>query len=163
MSEPRRIRGGTMRPENCSKVWSKTFCEWSRLITLWSSVTPLRAGLRVCCETPLDAPRVLKAASQESKLPLPQGAAACAGPAAKASAAPNIAVTRRRYFVATNAFPIQRCCHRAMQHVGLNRGQNMADAQSGAAGRTRRLGSSDIADARVVHHPLRVIAAAPWK
>ena len=27
MLEPRVIRGGTMRPENCSKVWPNTFCE----------------------------------------------------------------------------------------------------------------------------------------
>src|ERR1700758_2904576 len=42
--EPRCRRGGTMRPENSSKVWLKTFCEWSRLSTLWSSVTPATPG-----------------------------------------------------------------------------------------------------------------------
>jgi hypothetical protein len=34
MLEPRCMRGGTMRPENSSKVWVKTFCERSRLSTL---------------------------------------------------------------------------------------------------------------------------------
>ena len=34
MLEPRVRRGGTMRPENSSKVWLKTFWPRSRLSTL---------------------------------------------------------------------------------------------------------------------------------
>ena len=69
MLEPRVMRGGTMRPENSSKVWPNTFCEWSRLSTLWSSVTPASPALMACCEMPLAAASVLKSVSQASKLP----------------------------------------------------------------------------------------------
>ena len=33
-----------MRPENSSKLWLKTFCDWSRASTLLSSVTPVKPG-----------------------------------------------------------------------------------------------------------------------
>src|ERR1700754_4186644 len=79
MLEERVIRGGTMRPENSSKVWVKTFCDLSRLSTLWSSVTPARPEAMACCEMPLAAASVLKSASQASKLPEPQATAASAG------------------------------------------------------------------------------------
>src|ERR1700759_1068406 len=81
MLEPRVIRGGTIRPENSSKVWVKTFCDLSRLSTLWSSVTPASPEVMACCEMPLAAASVLKSASQASKLPEPQATAARVGSA----------------------------------------------------------------------------------
>ncbi len=59
MLEPRVRRGGTMRPENCSKLCWKTCCPRSRDNTLWSSVTPLRPAAIACGAMPLAAASVL--------------------------------------------------------------------------------------------------------
>ena len=75
---PRESRGGTIRPENSSKLWLKTFCERSRESTLWSSVTPFRLEAMVACEMPLLVASCLKSSSQLWKLPVPQGTAASA-------------------------------------------------------------------------------------
>src|SRR3954453_9255386 len=75
MLAPRVRRGGTMRPENSSKLWLNTFCEWSRASTLLSSVTPERPAWIADCAMPLEAASFLKSSSQASNVPLPQGAA----------------------------------------------------------------------------------------
>ncbi len=72
---PRVSRGGTMRPENSSKLWLKTSCERSRDNTALSGVTPFRPDASVACEMPLAAASFLKSASQPSKLPVPHDAA----------------------------------------------------------------------------------------
>src|SRR5438105_14991683 len=71
MLAPRVRRGGTMRPENSSKLWLKTFCERSRASTVWSIVTPLRPAVMAACEIPLAAASLLKLVSHASKLPVP--------------------------------------------------------------------------------------------
>src|SRR5579871_6845773 len=125
--EPRVMRGGTMRPENSSKVWPNTFCEWSRVSTLWSSVMPLRPALMAFWEIPLDAASVLKADSQESKLPVPQGAAASADVAGSASAPAMASAShsRRKVLGITREIRFENS-YRAAQNVSVNRGQNMA-------------------------------------
>ena len=99
MLEPRVIRGGTMRPENSSKVWVKTFCDLSRFSTLWSSVTPASPAAIACCEMPLAAASVLKSASQASKLPEPQATAESAGSADRIDAERAKAARARREIV----------------------------------------------------------------
>ena len=64
-----------MRPENSSKLWLKTRCEWSRESTLLSGVTPFSPDAMADCEMPLDDASVLKSSSHASKLPVPQDAA----------------------------------------------------------------------------------------
>ena len=73
---PRSRRGGTMRPENSSKLWLKTACEWSRAST--PCPASLRSGRRVIAawEMPLAAASVLKSASQASNVPVLQATAA---------------------------------------------------------------------------------------
>src|SRR5215813_8653924 len=111
--EPRVIRGGTMRPENSSKLWLNTFCEWSRVSTLWSNVTPLRPALIAFWEIPLDAASVLNVDSQESKLPVPQGAAASEEVAGSISVAPTAKLldtasrSRRKVLEITRENPIR--------------------------------------------------------
>src|SRR5260370_31369081 len=75
MLGPRPRRGGTMRPENSSKLWLKTRCERSRDSTAWSSVTPLSPDAIADCEIPLAAASFFKSASPASKLPVPQDTA----------------------------------------------------------------------------------------
>src|SRR5215218_9134338 len=75
MLDPRVSRGGTMRPENSSKLWLNTFCEWSRAMTALSSVTPVSPAWIADCEMPFAAASFLKSSSQVSKEPVPQGAA----------------------------------------------------------------------------------------
>src|SRR6201995_5616094 len=125
--EPRVIRGGTMRPENCSKVWPNTFCEWSRTSTVWSNVTPLRPALMAFWEIPFEAASVLSAVSQESKLPVSQGAAASADVAGSISAPPiaRASNSRRKVLGITGKIGFEKS-HRAAQHVSVNRDQNMA-------------------------------------
>src|ERR1700747_2951086 len=72
---PRESRGGTMRPENSSKLWLKTFCERPRESTAWSSVTPLRPDAIADWEIPFAAASALNSSSQAGKLPVPQGTA----------------------------------------------------------------------------------------
>ena len=67
-----------MRPENSSKLWLKTRCDWSRESTLLSGVTPLRPDATTDCEIPLEAASDLKSSSHASKLPVPQVAASAA-------------------------------------------------------------------------------------
>src|ERR1700739_4889952 len=92
---------------------------------------PASAVFAVCCEMPLETASLLKAASQASKFPVSQDAAAKAGAARKESAAPsareNVMLTRGRDLIAvTNAGSDSRCPDRAVQNVGVNRGQNKA-------------------------------------
>src|ERR1700756_4236191 len=94
---------------------------------------PVSAVFAVCCEMPLDTASLLKAASQASKFPVSQDAAAKAGAARKESAAPsakeNVTLAKRRELIAvTNAGSDSRCPDRAVQNVGANRGQNKAEA-----------------------------------
>ena len=77
-----------MRPENSSKLCEKTFCDWSRVITALSSVTPERPVAIADCEMPLAAASFLKSSSQASNDPVPQGAAS-AGAAEIVSNAPS--------------------------------------------------------------------------
>src|SRR5712671_7995989 len=72
---PRARRGGTMRPENASKLWLNTRCERSRESTPWSRVTPFKPDAIADCEIPLAAASFLKSSSHAPKLPVPQGAA----------------------------------------------------------------------------------------
>ena len=44
-----------MRPENSSKLWLKTFCEWSRAMTLLSERDPVSPAAIADCEMPLAA------------------------------------------------------------------------------------------------------------
>src|ERR1700759_5452334 len=93
---------------------------------------PASAVLAVCCEMPLETASALKAASQLSKFPVLQGAAAKAGTARRESAAPNAnaakeKVARRWEMVAvTNAGSESRFPDRAVQNLCVNRGQNKA-------------------------------------
>src|SRR4029078_1931127 len=99
MLEPRCRRGGTMRPENSSKVWAKTCCERSRLTTDWSGVTPASPEAIACCEMPLAAASALNSASQASKLPDPQATAARAGSTDETDAVMARAARARREIV----------------------------------------------------------------
>src|SRR5258708_8351697 len=94
MLAPRARRGGTMRPENSSKLWLKTRCERSRDSTAWSSITPVRPDAIADCEIPLAAASFLKSVSQASKLPVPQDAAS-ADAAGIISTAPTATVLKR--------------------------------------------------------------------
>src|ERR1700739_153481 len=92
---------------------------------------PVSAVFAVCCEMPLETASLLKAASQVSKFPVSQDAAAKAGTARKESAAPsvkeNVMLAKRRDLIAvTNAGSASRYPDRAVQNVGVNRGQNKA-------------------------------------
>src|SRR5689334_9429733 len=93
MLEPRVMRGGTMRPENSSKVCENTFWFWSRAMTALSSVTPARLLAMTVCEMPLLTASFLKSSSQPSNVPLPQ-AAAKAGAAEMVSSAPSAKALR---------------------------------------------------------------------
>src|ERR1700761_328669 len=87
---------------------------------------PASAVLAVCCEMPLEMASALKAASQVSKFPVLQGAAAKLGAARRKSAAPNAMLVKRAMVAVTNAGSESRCPDRAAQNVGVNRGQNKA-------------------------------------
>src|SRR5437660_12128330 len=75
MLAPRARRGGTMRPENSSKLWVKTRCERSRDSTAWSSVTPVRPDATAGCEIHLAPASLLGSVSQAPALRRPQDAA----------------------------------------------------------------------------------------
>src|SRR3982074_3795276 len=112
MLAPRARRGGTMRPENSSKLWLNTRCERSRENTAGSSVSPPRPVAIADCEMPLDAASVLKSSSHAAKLPVPQGAAGT-------DAAGIIRTT-------LNAMALDRNRKLILQNVSGNRGQNKA-------------------------------------
>src|ERR1700733_12422375 len=76
---PRVRRGGTMRPENSSKLWLKTACGGSPESTALSGVPPFRLALTADWETPLATASFLKSASHASNVPVPQATVACAG------------------------------------------------------------------------------------
>src|SRR5712672_23340 len=86
MLAQRASRGGTMRPENSSKLWLKTFCEWSRASTLLSRAIPVRPAWIADCEMPFAAASFLKSSSQASNVPLPHGAASEGGAEVRCSA-----------------------------------------------------------------------------
>src|SRR6267154_3582799 len=128
MLAPRPRRGGTMRPENSSKLWLKTRCERSRESTAWSSVTPLSPDAIADCEIPLAAASFLKSASHASKLPVPQDAAN-AEAAGIISTAPTARVLRReREVIGTLSSEMVLNEERAPAAGNLcgNRGQNKA-------------------------------------
>src|SRR6266404_6986709 len=114
MLAPRARRGGTMRPENSSKLWLNTRCERSRESTAWSSVTPPKPDAMADCEMPLEAASDLKSSSHAPKLPVPQGAAS--------TDAAGIIRT------ALNAMALDRHRKLILQNVRGNRGQNKAFA-----------------------------------
>src|SRR3984885_7520042 len=78
---PRVRRGGTMRPENSSKLWLKTACGGSPESTALSGVTPFRLELTADWEMPLATASFLKSASHASNVPVPQATVASAGAA----------------------------------------------------------------------------------
>src|SRR5438067_12616484 len=102
MLAPRASRGGTMRPENSSKLWLKTRCERSRESTAWSSVTPLSPDAMAACEMPLAAASFLKSVSQASKLPVPQDAASAGVPISRATLTAN-SLGRERKIIGVSA------------------------------------------------------------
>src|SRR3954451_11771908 len=96
MLEPRVIRGGTIRPENSSKVWLNTFCDLSRLSTALSRVTPARPAWIAAGAIPFDAASFLKSSSHASNVPLPQGADIAGAAEVRTNAAKAIAGRDRR-------------------------------------------------------------------
>src|SRR5437763_3561326 len=129
MLAPRVRRGGTMRPENSSKLWLKTVCERSRASTVWSIVTPLRPAVMAACEIPLAAASLLKLVSHASKLPVPQEAASDGVPNRLSTAQSANALIRGREVVDATGAGIRFTWdvgYRAVQNVSVNRGQNMA-------------------------------------
>src|SRR5262249_5041392 len=98
-----------------------------RVSTLWSSVMPLRPALRAFWEIPLDAASVLKADSQESKLPVPQGAAASADVAGSISAPAMASAShsRRKVLRITRKNPIREfssCSAKCFRQPGPKHG-----------------------------------------
>src|SRR5437899_8852198 len=106
MLAPRASRGGTMRPENSSKLWLKTRCERSRESTAWSSVTPFSPDAMADCEIPLAAASFLKSVSQASKLPVPQDAASADAAGAVRKALTANARKRQRRLIGATSFYI---------------------------------------------------------
>src|ERR671922_298830 len=94
MLEPRVSRGGTMRPENSSKLWLKTFCDWSRASTLLSSVIPVKPAWMADADIPLEAASFLKSSSHVSNGLVPQGAPSAA--VEVSNSAPKVRARRER-------------------------------------------------------------------